>query len=306
MGIGGVGGYIGGKLAVKYFQSKDFEIVFIARGDNQNEIQKNGLKLITANGEQIAHPKLVSDSAEVIGSIDFLICTVKSYDLIDSIKQYQDCIHSKTIILPLQNGVNSSKAIRSVIPNVRIWEGCIYINSRLSKPGVIIQIGSTQLLYFNPNASTNEEIEKIKGLFNNAGINICVSDKIEQTIWEKFLFISPIATITSYLNVCIGEVIRSEQNKELLKLLVSEVKSIAEAKQISLPYSVIQKVIDKASAMPFEATSSMHTDFKNKKKTEMDALVRYVIDQGKIFNIPTPTYESILTDLLNRNKYPRL
>jgi 2-dehydropantoate 2-reductase len=35
LGIGGIGGYFGGKLAAQYAGSEDFEIIFIARGENK-------------------------------------------------------------------------------------------------------------------------------------------------------------------------------------------------------------------------------------------------------------------------------
>ena len=50
VGIGGIGGYYGGKLALKYGPSKEHEIIFIARGDHLKAIRKKGLKLITVDG----------------------------------------------------------------------------------------------------------------------------------------------------------------------------------------------------------------------------------------------------------------
>ncbi len=36
LGIGGVGGYFGGKLAAYYHNSNEVQIIFIARGENKN------------------------------------------------------------------------------------------------------------------------------------------------------------------------------------------------------------------------------------------------------------------------------
>lgn len=46
-GIGGIGGYIGGKLAHYYSNNENVEIVFIARGEMAEAINKNGLKLLS-------------------------------------------------------------------------------------------------------------------------------------------------------------------------------------------------------------------------------------------------------------------
>ena len=44
LGIGGVGGYLGGRLAAKYAGLADVEVIFIARGKNAEAIKSNGLK----------------------------------------------------------------------------------------------------------------------------------------------------------------------------------------------------------------------------------------------------------------------
>jgi glucose-6-phosphate isomerase len=46
IGIGGVGGYYGGLLAKRYFESKDVEITFVARGRHLEEIKANGLRVL--------------------------------------------------------------------------------------------------------------------------------------------------------------------------------------------------------------------------------------------------------------------
>jgi len=58
IGIGGVGGYFGGKLVREYEGSEQHEIIFIARGEHLKAIQKNGLRLFTKEGDYIARPKI--------------------------------------------------------------------------------------------------------------------------------------------------------------------------------------------------------------------------------------------------------
>ena len=51
IGLGGVGGYFGGKIAVKYAGSPEHRVVFIARGAHLAAIRKGGLLLKTVEGE---------------------------------------------------------------------------------------------------------------------------------------------------------------------------------------------------------------------------------------------------------------
>lgn len=106
-GVGGVGGYIGGKLAAHYSDSEDVEVIFIARGENERAIKSNGLRVTTPEGEQLVHPSMVTSLPQQIGVVDLIICCIKTYDL-DAISSLKSCITDDTAILPLLNGVDAS------------------------------------------------------------------------------------------------------------------------------------------------------------------------------------------------------
>ena len=46
-GLGGVGGYFGGRLAVAYETSAEHEISFLCRGEHMNRIREKGLVVTT-------------------------------------------------------------------------------------------------------------------------------------------------------------------------------------------------------------------------------------------------------------------
>jgi len=297
LGLGGVGGYVGGKLAARYSNSNDIEIIFITRGENEKAIKSNGLKLITAQGEQTVHPAVVTSQPERLGLVDVIICCVKSYDLEAGIKRLNPCISDKTIILPLLNGVDASERIKEIFPHTEVWEGCVYLVSRLIAPGTVKESGNINQLYFGAKRGTKEKLEQVEAILRSAGINARLSDKISQTIWEKFLFISPLATLTSYLDLCIGGIVNDGHRRELLQNLLMELKNIADTKKISFSENVIQKTLDKIASLPYESTSSMHRDFQKGNKTEVDSLTAYVVRLGKELNVPIPYYEKMLIGL---------
>ena len=297
LGLGGVGGYFGGKLAVQYANSNDIEIIFIARGENKKAIEANGLKLITSQGEQIIHPDVVTSQPGLLGIIDLLLVCVKSYDLETSFEPLKPCIDDQTIILPLLNGVDASGRIKKIFPGTEVWEGCVYIVSRLVAPGVVKESGSINQLYFGSEQGTKEKLERVHTIFRSAGLNVHLSANIFQTLWEKFLFISPLATLTSYLDLNIGAIVSNNQHQELLLNLLKELKSIAEAMNIPLTENIIQKTLDKMASLSPETTSSMHSDFKRGSKTEVDSLTAYVIKLGRELNVSTPFYEQMLAEL---------
>jgi len=300
LGIGGVGGYIGAKLAYKYSGAEDVEVIFIARGENERVIKSNGLKLITAKTEQTAYPFIVTHDTNNLGFIDLIICCVKNYDLEASVKSIEPCVNDKTIILPLLNGVDAQEKIKKLIPHAEVIGGCIYLVSRLIAPGVIKESSTINQIYLGSDLVPGQIMEQIDMILNKAGLNAYLINNIESVIWEKYFFISTIGTLTSYLDLTIGQIMPDQNHKKLLVQLMQELKLIAKAKKISLQENIIEKTLAKLAAMPYDATSSMHTDFKKGNRTELESLTGHVIQLGKDLNIATACYEQMFNALIHK------
>jgi len=301
-GIGGVGGYFGGLLAKHFYDKENVEIIFFARGRHLKEIQNNGLKVIKGDSEFIAKPTLATDNPFEIGIADFIIVATKNYDLETIIQQLRSCINQDTIILPLVNGVDSKERIKNILPDNIVLEGCVYIVSRLKQVGVIENNGNIQTLYFGLDNFVNDRLLLLENLFKEANIEASLSKNISTIIWEKFIFISPTATATSYFDKCIGELIADNEKLTTTATLIEEVKQIAKAKQIVISEDITEKTLNKLKALPFETTSSMHSDFQNNKPTnELKSLTGYVVSEGRKYNLETPIYIKTYAELKKKS-----
>nr|WP_314897964.1 2-dehydropantoate 2-reductase [uncultured Flavobacterium sp.] len=307
LGLGGVGGYFGGLLAKAYTQSEAIEIVFIARGEIQKAIVQNGLKIICSasslslgsdESEMIVFPNLVSNDPEEIGKLDYLICATKTYDIESSFLSIKNCITPKTIILPLYNGVDATERIEKLFPENTVLQGCVYIVSMIVSPGVIRKIGPYEKLFFGSKTAPISKLNKLQSIFEKAAIESYLVDTIEETVWEKFIFISALASATSYLNQNIGAILNNAANKAIYISLLNEITSVAFAKGLALPNDIVVQTIVKLEKSPQDATSSMHRDLLAGRNTEVVSLTKYVVDQAVKFGVATPTYQMILEKLL--------
>ena len=303
IGIGGVGGYFGGRLAAHYQNNKNVEIYFIARGDHLKEIKNSGLKIIQGEKQWTAHPTLATDHPAEVGKMDIIIFSIKTYDLEESVLQMQPCIGENTVLLPLLNGVNSRDRINAVLPNATVWDGLVYIIARLTKTGEVENMGNIQKMFFGSDGTAIDKMQQFEKILKSAGIDATLSNNMTKIIWEKFIFISTIATLTSYLDNSIGEIMADENKRKLLDDLMEEIKAIAVAKNIAIDPAIKENAFARFQSLPFEATSSMHSDFKmNRSKTELAALTGYVVEQGVEWKIKTPHYSRMCDQLILRNK----
>jgi 2-dehydropantoate 2-reductase len=183
IGVGGVGGYFGAKLATYYANNKNVDIIFIARGKHLEEIQNNGLKVITQQGTFIAKPDKAIDNPDSFGIFDLIIFCVKSYDLEDSAKLFKNCVNEQTVAITVLNGVNNAERLKRVLPDVQVLDGCVYISAFIKQAGIVCQAGGTCKFFFGTDIE-NKKYIKIEQVLKDAGIKAEYRKDIQEIIWE--------------------------------------------------------------------------------------------------------------------------
>ncbi len=212
LGIGGTGGYFGGKLATFYKDSDAVKVVFIARNETKSLIKKQGLQVESVEEDFSIKPSLVSDDPAEIGPLDILFVCVKSYSLEEATSKYIQNVKRGGVVITIQNSVSQLETLQNILPEgVTHLEGCAYILSNQIGPGHIKHKGGPATIFFG-NDTALEEFKWAEDIFTQAGVKATLTHAISKTIWKKFLFISPLAVATSYFSCSIGE-LRSSPNK---------------------------------------------------------------------------------------------
>jgi 2-dehydropantoate 2-reductase len=298
LGTGGVGGYFGGQLARTFAGSGEVEIIFIARGTNAEAIRDGGLLIKTAEGESVVHPDLVSDDPSAIGEVDLMIVATKAFDLEDGIGKYSAIIGPETAVLPLLNGVDHYDLIRNSLARSDVWNGCVFIVARLESPGTVWVGSDMRVLQFGGGIDRAKMMRFLE-MLKSAGVDAYLSVDIERTVWEKYVFISPLASLTSYHDTNNGGLIRDQRDE--LRRMIAEVVGVGRAKGIAFKDDIIDTTVAKLEKAPPEATSSMHSDFTKGVRNELETLTGYVVREGRKLGLNLPEYERVYGELLSRN-----
>ncbi|MDD2436545.1 MAG: 2-dehydropantoate 2-reductase [Massilibacteroides sp.] len=294
-GIGAVGGYYGGMLAHKYKDDPDVEIYFISRSENMRVIKEKGLQIVDTTGSFTAYPRLVTDQPEEIGEVDFILPCTKSYDLEENLLSLTPLMGRNTIIIPFLNGANITEQIQKILPSQTVWQGCVYIGSRLREPGVVAKYSVKERLFFGSEKGNTEMQKKVLDLFIASGINAFNPEKITERIWKKFFMISTAATMTSYYDKPIDEVIKEKYG--VFQSLCAELEKVAIAKGVMLGNDIVESTLETQKMMPPGSITSMHHDFRQGKKTELENLTGYVVREAKKLNISVPLYNTMYKKL---------
>lgn len=292
VGTGGVGGYFGGKLAQYYANKKDVQITFIARGKHLKAIQNSGLKVMAKEGTFIAVPDKAIDNPAPFGIFDVIIFCVKSYDLEDSARLFKDCSNKDSVVITILNGVNNAERLKCVLPDVQVLDGCVYISAFVKQPGIVCQTGDICKFFFGSEIK-NDQFMKIEQVLKTAGIDAQYRKDIKKIVWEKYLFVSPLASATSYYQKTFGEIMDDNKMKKLLKGLLKETEQIAKFQKVELSDDICSSSLDKIALFPYSTKSSLQMDFEKKKKTELDIFTGYIVNYAKKHGLDVPLHEKV-------------
>ncbi len=299
-GIGGVGGFYGSALATAYEHSPEIEISFVARGAHMLAIKEKGLQLEKDQGTITAHPCNITDRPEELGPLNLIVFCCKAYSLESLALSFSDNITDETVLLPLLNGVDSTDILQGLFPHAKTIYGCTYLFAKKIADGIIKQTGDLNQLLIGSPTVDRQELDRIKEFFCQAGVNAEVYDDIKLKLWEKYSFISPMATATSALNSPVGDILDNDGKKGTLQKLMEEVVLLSGYEGIVLPDNIIELNWNKLAKLPKEATSSMHHDFMGNKNTELEVITGYVVKQSEKLGVDVPAYESLYSLLKAR------
>tara|TARA_R110002051_G_scaffold126358_1_gene199885 strand:- start:4456 stop:5385 length:930 start_codon:yes stop_codon:yes gene_type:complete len=300
-GIGGVGGYFGGKLA-----QTEHQVTMIARGAHLKAVQENGLTIQSVTGDFTTNPHLATDDLSQIEIPDLVIFGVKSWQLQDAATALLPYTDADTIFLPLQNGANNAEKLCEVIPAKQVLSGLCRMISFVAGPGVISNPDvAPSLLFGESDNKSSKRTQDILHIFQQAGINAGIPDNIQVAIWQKFLFISMISGIGGLTRATIGEMRERPYILDLILKTAQEVQAIAKAKGILLPSETIENAFAALHRQAYGTTASTQRDIMDGKPSELDNFNGYIVQEGKNLGIPTPVNELIYELLLPQERRAR-
>ncbi len=294
MGAGGVGGYFGGRLA-----ASGCDVTFIARGRHLEALRNNGLKIDSRDiGDATIDPVEATDTPADVGVVDYVIVGVKLWDTEEVGGAILPMVGPDTTVLSLQNGVECDETLARVVGAEHLIGGVAFIASSIGEPGVIKHIGTMQRVVVGERAGgSSPRVDALHEALLQGGINAEVSEDIERTIWEKFVFLVGLSATTTTLRTTLGPVREDPESRELLLNVMRETVAVGRAKGIDLPADYADDRLAFADGLPVDMTSSMHHDLEAGNRLEVAWLSGAVARFGQELGVATPVNQSVFEQL---------
>jgi 2-dehydropantoate 2-reductase len=289
-GLGGVGGYFGGKMAETINNKfKEYEIYFIARGEHLRVIKREGIKVETPERVITGVPTMATDEVKEINSPDLFLLCVKSYDLAAAVSAIKPMVTGATLIMPLCNGVDIYERIRAGLNNGFVLPACVYLGTHIEKPGMINQNGGSGVILSGPDPRYPRfSGETVKIFFQEMGVSFQWNSDPYPAIWEKYIFIAAFGLVSASSGKTLGEIMDNTDLINKVKTIMQEIVEIARKKSVTLPEDIVERSLKKAFNFPYEAKTSYQRDVEiSGKPNEGDLFGGTIIREGASLGIAT-------------------
>ncbi|MGE3274461.1 MAG: ketopantoate reductase family protein [Vicinamibacterales bacterium] len=287
VGSGAVGGYFGARLA-----RTGQDVSFIARGAHLAAIRERGLAIRSDRlGDFTVTAPAESDAAR-IGPVDVVIFAVKTYDNGSALPLLAPLIGPDTVVLTLQNGVDSSEQVAGAVGQERVLGGTTYVATSITEPGVIVQTGVHRSIIFGEVFGDTSRIspraQAIADVMAPADIQVTVVPDGRVPIWDKFVYLAPFAGFTGAARLPIGGIWTYPHVREMFYAASREIAAIAKAEGVTISADRFQTLEEYMTNIPPTTKSSLLVDLDAGKRIEVEALHGAAVRRAAKLGIPVP------------------
>ena len=290
MGAGGMGGYLGAKLALG-----GHDVALIARGAHLEALCRHGLRIRGAESFEVTGI-LATDRSEEIGAVDAVLFCVKLYDTDGAAELILPLIEEGAFVLSVQNGVESAARIAAVIGSGRTLAGAAYFPANVAAPGEIAYIGRIQgkpLIGFGePGAGPSPRAHEFARICNEAGVAAEVFEDTERMIWEKFCLMTGSSAATTLTRQPIGPVRSDPDSRWMLAGAIAEATAVGRALGVRLPGDTEERVLGLLDTNPTNGKSSQLVDLERGRRLELEWLSGAIVRLGREHGVPTPIHRT--------------
>ncbi len=310
-GVGAIGTYIGGSLALI-----GQDVTFVERPEVAEEVNRRGLRLGLAQGElQVSHARIVpSVEAALDGKpYDFALFAVKSYDTRAALDGLAPYVAALPPVLCLQNGVENEQAIAALLGENRVIAGTVTtaVGRRAAGDIYVERLRGMGVALEHPLAT------HLVPVLDAAGLQARGFPNAAAMKWSKMLTNLMANATSAILNLTPAEIfahpglyaLEVRQMREALAVMKANGIGVTDLPGTpvhllvwvlqNLPLSISQPLVKRAlGAGRGGKMPSFHIDlYGGRKKSEVEYLNGAVVRYGQRASVPTPV-NRLLTDTL--------
>jgi 2-dehydropantoate 2-reductase len=279
LGPGGVGGLLGACLA-----RTGAPVTMVVRQESLAQYPQQ-LQLESPFG----HFTVPIERATQVPPVDILWIAVKTTQLEAALRAISSAA-LPDMIVPLENGIDHVKLLRSRFGDHRIFPATIAGEAERVAPGHIVHRSPFERL--NVIARARSRLEATLKQLEQIGFNCQFIEDEATLLWSKLVFLAPLALTTSAAGAPKGAIVANPHWREQLESSLREACAVAAAEGAKVdPGAELARILK----LPDATRSSMQKDVESGKTPELDAIGGPVLRGGARHGLPVPATRSLVS-----------
>ncbi|HEV2236416.1 MAG TPA: 2-dehydropantoate 2-reductase [Ktedonobacterales bacterium] len=301
VGVGGVGGYFGARLA-----HAGEDVVFMARGEHLRAILATGLRLESADGAVTIHPAQASDDPAAIGPVDVALVAVKGWQVPEAIVTLRPLVGAETLVVPLLNGVEAPDQLAAALGRPHVAAGLCGLFGSIAGPGHIRQILPQPYVTIGElDDSRTPRIERLHAALARTGARAAIAPDIRAALWEKLLMVGPLGAVGAVTRAPAGVLRAQPETRALLDGTMREVLQVARGLGVAVAEEAITRARATVDGLPPQATASMQRDVMAGRPSELETQIGAVVRAARQAGVAAPLHDFFYATLLPQERRAR-
>jgi len=269
VGAGAIGGYFGGRLL-----QAGRDVTFLVRPRRAAELATAGLIIESPHGNVTLRQPATILSEDIRHAFDLVLLSCKAYDLAGAMDSLAAAVGAETTILPLLNGMRHLDLLDERFGPSHVLGGLCVIAATLNAQRAVVQLNSAHTLTFGErDGSSSARIQNVAGLMGGAGFDGQASERIVQEMWEKWVFLATLASITCLMRTSVGDILAAPGGDAVILSLLEECRAIAEAAGYAPRVAPLERMRSTLTAPGSPFTASMLRDIEAGAQIEAEHIV---------------------------------
>jgi 2-dehydropantoate 2-reductase len=282
IGLGAIGGIVADQLN----HTKEIELSVLADSKRIDRYLNNPL---VVNGKPLFLDYLAPENAE---TMDLIIIAVKHHHLSATMETMKAFVGPTTILLSLMNGIVSEEILGDMFPQATILPAMIVRIDAVRENGQVMFSNPGDIHFGHPQKG-HPAIQKVKNVFDAAGIDYLIPQDLDRDMWWKFMINVGINQVSATLQAPYRLFQQEDLPNTLTDAAMMEVVALAQAEGVNLVPEDIDEWKQVLTKLHPDMKTSMCQDMMAKRKTEVEAFAGVVIERAKKAGIETPTNEML-------------
>lgn len=305
VGAGAVGAYIGAKMS-----RAGYDVTMHARGPHLKAMQEKGVRVVSADDDFVARPRLVSDLKDA-GTMDVVFLCVKAHGLPPLAAQLAPVIGPDTTFVSAQNGipwwyfqgddgplagtrlerVDPGGVISQAIEARRVIGSLIYFATEISEPGVVKHNEGNRISMGEPDGSRSERIQAIAKALIASGLRAPVTTHLRSEIWVKILGNIAFNPISALTGATLAQILNHPDTTDLVRNIMIETEALTKKLGLELQITIEQRMA--GAAKIGEHKTSMLQDLEAGRPLELEAITGAVLEIAERIGHPMPQTRAV-------------